>query len=183
MKSLKYIFIGIALIATFLLGRSCTPEPQIIEKVTHTSDTIYPDTVVVYEPQPYPVHDTVIEVYPYPIPPDSFTMAEFFKMRFYKRSYRDSNVVIDVEDSIVGYLMARKIGYRLFVPLKVVDTITIEKYAQNGYKYEIKGGLDLMRTNTFIGIDVDVKKHTFGVSYDPFNKAGLIRYRYTLFRK
>lgn len=170
--------VGLTLLTMFQCQND--PEKEYITKTdTVTTTTVVHDTVTVHKPKL--VHDTAFVVYD--VDRDRFIHDELYKMRFYERTYRDTNMIIRVQDSIVGYLMDRNVAYRILLPIKRVDSVFITKSSVKPFKYEIKGGLDLTKTNAFISTDLEVNRHTFQVGYDPFNKQAKLGYKYTIFRK
>lgn len=178
--------VGAAIVLIFWKG--CTPEPgtEYIDRVVHKTDTIWGDTSKVEPMVKWKTkHDTEYVVYPIPLITDEDTlrMREMYKMRYYENTYRNSKAVVTVQDSVIGYLTAQKVLYKNLAPERIVDSTTITKVSVMAPKLEIRGGIDLTKTNAYLGVDLGIKKHTIGVAYDPLNKQGLIRYRYTLFRR
>lgn len=186
----QYIFIIGVIIGIFFLGRSCgvssVDVPNIKSEKIMIHDTIWPDTMKVEVPKPYPIHDTVQIIETYEIPLDTLKLRGFFQKRHYERSYRSKDVEISVDDTIVGYLLNQKASYRLFKPLSIVNsTVTSVKYQDTiikAPKWEFKGGIDLTPKNIYLGIDLEVNRDQYGVAYDPFNKQVKVLYRRTLFR-
>ena len=181
----KAIFIGAAITLAFILGKSCSPDcPKVIETITtHKTDTIWGDTITKVKLKPYKVHDTIIKSVPIPL--DSNELAEFFKMRGYNTTYRDSNIEVEVYNEVVGYKIAENINYRLLKPLIIRDSIftlnTIEGPVK-APKYVLGIGADFTPKNLYLGAQLGVKRNNFDLAYDPFNKQVKIGYRYTIFR-
>jgi hypothetical protein len=178
------IIIGLVVIS-FLAGKQCSSaDNEIITKetVTHTRDTIWAKDTT-YVPKPYPVHDTEYVLVPYDIQFDSLKMKAAYQLRYYKKSYQDDNVFITIEDTILGYLMGRNVSYKLFVPLKIVDSVKIEKVSLKAPKWEIRGGFDITPRDLYLTGEYAKDRHNFSVGIDPFNKTGKLGYKYTLFRK
>ncbi len=188
MNKFKYIFYSIVIIGCFLLGYQCgnsknTPKNDleaIRDTISiHTVDTLI-DTLTVFKTKEkrvfVPEYEFIV------IPPDSFTLAEFYKKRHYKDSYRDSNIQVQIEDTILGYLLHRKVNYRLFVPLRIYDSTKVQ--ITTSYpklpKYQFSIGIDATPKNIFIGADLNINRTIYSIGYDPINKAPKIGLKYTL---
>jgi len=188
-KFLKILF-SVCMIGAFLFGRQCGKDSVDIPTYKNDTitqiDTIWPDTVKIRELTPYAVHDTEWVLAPYQIPLDSFKLAEFFKLRGYKDTYRDSVIEVTVIDTVVGYLIGRKIDYRLFKPLSIINSTTVSVTPQDGVKtaknWEIRAGLDASPNNLFLNGEYQRERVSYRLGYDPFNKQGKAGLSFTLFR-
>lgn len=126
-------------------------------------DTIHADTVIRWRekkvPVPYPVYDTI---YKEPV----FT---------YWDTLVNDQVAFYVEDTIMGRLLSRRIGYELFVPREIIKTETVvEKVPfivkEDNSKIDLYGGI-MIPFNRSVGgiggfIDMTIPKgYIFGGQY------------------
>jgi len=104
------------------------------------------------------------------------------RKRFYTDSYKDSNLLVNINDSIIGYLTHRKVDYKLYVPLKIYDSTTtiINNKIPILPKYQLKVGLTVNPRGLAPNVDLSIKRNTYSISYDPFNKIPYIGYKYTI---
>lgn len=183
MDKFKYIFIGVLLLGAFLLGRQCSNKPKVIEntktETIHKTDTIYPDTV--FKRVPKLIHDTMWMVYDIPV--DSVKLKNIYKVRTYTSTYRDSSIIVNVSDSILGYHLSQRVNYRLFVPKVIYDSTTITKTSLIAPKWEFKGGIDATPRNMFIDFELEKGRWSYNGGYDPFNKQVKAGVKYTISRR
>lgn len=184
----KYIFYITLVIGTFLLGTQTCKNKEIkyISKVETTHDTIWPDTTKIEVPKSYMIHDTFKMIEYYEIPQDSIQLQVFFQKRAYERSYKDKNIEILVQDTIVGYLIGQKTSYKAFKPISIVNsTITTVKSPDTlkiAPKWEFKAGTDITVKNLYLNVELELNRNSYNIGYDPFNKQIRIGYKRTLFR-
>lgn len=180
-----YIFLGACIIIAFLLGKSCVPEPKVIETVTTGKrDTIWiGDTIVKIVPKLKFKRDTILDTLYVPL--DSAELAEYFMLRGYSTTYRDTNVEIEVYNEVTGYKVAENVNYRLLRPYIIHDSIftlnTIEGPVK-APKYVLGLGGDFTPRNLYLQGDLDINRNRFSLAYDPFNKHVKVGYRYLIFR-
>jgi len=189
MNKFKYIFYIIIIIGAFLLGtQTCNNTPKndlkpitdtlIIHKVDTIRDTT---TVFKFKTKEIPVY---IEIGP------TFTdipCKVALKKRFYADTYKDSNLVVNINDTIIGYLTHREVNYKLYVPLKIYDstttTITKEVPKLVKPKFQLRAGIVANTNSANLELDMQINKITYIGGYDPFNKRVSVGLKYTLFTK
>lgn len=176
---------GLGVLLCFLLMRACTPAPSIPKETHHETyflDIIWPDTV--FTPVPVKVPGPRIEV-----PVLVYDSSACRHNRVYSDSLVDSNIVITYEDSITGILLAKKINYRLKVPLRIetthriVDSIPFEvKVPVSGIYGSVEAGFDKLElSNLSIGADfLSNKRWGAGYRYDFLGKTHNISGKYRL---
>lgn len=188
-SNFRYIFFGIIILAAFILGtQTCNNIPKNDLKpitdtlVIHKSDTLR-DTTTIFKFKEKPVFRYIVlneEI-------DSLKYKEVYKKRAYHDIYRDSNQVVTIDDTIIGYLLGRKVDYQLFVPLRIYDTtrMTITKQIPIVKKPNFQFGVGILanRTNIYGMIDINIKRVTYTIGYDPFNKREIVGLKYTLFSR
>lgn len=177
MKQSSYfvIFFLLGFALCFLLLKQCN-KPEVINgalilKATHhesfQSDTTKPSKE--YIKVPFPVAGPVREI---PVPYYDSTACQ--SIRLYVDSAVDANLAIICKDSVLGKLLGRDIKYRLFVPLKITNTITKTDSVWLGVvdssrHFFIGGevGGNLKQFNLSVGVDMLTKKKSLvGVRYD-----------------
>lgn len=191
MKKFKYIFIGICVAAAFLFGRQCGVDsvdiPTYKNDTTVVHDTIYGDTVTVKSAgKPYAVHDTTWKVYTQEI--DTVKLNEFFMVRGYSRTYKLGNLAyVEINDSVVGYLLSQKTNYRPIAPLAVTNSTLVSVKPQDSVKvakkWELRASIDATPKNLFLGLEYQKDRLSYAVAYDPFNKQPKVGLRYTFIRR
>lgn len=185
MDKFKYIFLISSIILIFFLGKQCGNEskndlkPIIDTLIYHKTDTIR-DTTTIFKIK----EKRVISYVPIDKPIDATKYAEIRQYRLYQDTVRDSNIVIFNHDTVLGYLTSRSLAYRLLVPLKIYDTtkLVITKQIPTPIlpKYQLKIGAMFNPKGLSPIIDLSIKRNTYSISYDPFNKIPYIGYKYTL---
>lgn len=188
MNKFKIILASILVVGAFILGRQCS---GISTKYINKSDTIIVsktdtirDSVTVYKPRK--VYDTVWAYYEIPIPQDSLVLKEYFKIRSYKNVYKDTNIVITVNDSVAGYLIGQNINYKLYRPLSITNSTTTivnnKEPLKSPKKWELRGGVEANLNSAYLGLQFQKNKWSYGGAYDPFNKQVKAELYYTLLR-
>jgi len=202
MKNIKNnigkIFIGICLLGVFLLGHQCGKDSVKIPTYKNDNivkiDTIWSDTLKVEVPKLQTKHDTVFLEIPYEIPLDSIKLKAFFKVRRYDNSYRSKDILINVHDSVVGYLIGQRVDYRDFKPLSITNSTITSVIPQDTVKinkiHELRASIDATSRNMYLGLEYQKDRITYGLSADPFNKIEntkipqlKVKLAYTIFRK
>lgn len=193
MNKFKYIFFGIIIVGAFLLGtQTCKDSPkndlQPIHDTLriHTIDTIH-DTTTVFKFKEKTVFQYIEVEDPFEDQHNEVRDNLIIKKRYYTDTYRDTNLTVTINDSIIGYLTHRKVNYQLYVPLKIVDTKTVQITTQipTLYKPKVQIRLGVLANQNSVNglLDVQIKKITYTGGYDPFNKRVSIGLKYTIFTK
>lgn len=188
----KIVFTTIIIIMIFIFGHQCGVDsvdvPNYKNDTIVKTDTIWPDTMKIEVPKPYPIKgDSILIEIPVEIPIDSVALKMFFNKRFYKQNYKDSGGVYTVEDTVIGYLLHQKLYYRSFKPLSIINsTVTTVKPLDTVKvfkKWEIRGGLSATPRNMFIDLEYQKNRISYDFGYDPFNKQAKVGLKYTIFKK
>lgn len=122
MKYLSYILNVVLVVAIIAILNKChCPECNEIVGSTKTSkiDTLKPDNKLTkrsYKPKPKQIIEHI---------GISDTICPENKTYIYQDSLIDSNVSIYVIDTTSGEILAKEISYKLHVPLRIKETITI----------------------------------------------------------
>jgi hypothetical protein len=179
----KVIFIILGIVTLFFLGKQCgngskndlKPLSDTIR--IHTTDTIH-DSTTVFKMKEKRIfkHDTIFKYI------DTTKYSQIAQYRLYQDTIRDSNIVIFNHDTVLGYITSRSLSYRLLVPLKIYDStkVTINNKVPTLPKYQLKVGLTVNPRGLSPNIDLSIKRNTYSIGYDPFNKIPYIGYKYTL---
>lgn len=187
---ISILIIGV-IISIFLFGRSCGKNsvkiPQYKDSIIVKNDTIWPDTMKIETPKPYPVHDKVELIKEVPIPTDTQAILDQFKLRHYTRHYRDKDIEVIVDDTILGTLIAQKASYRLFKPTSIynstVTTVKPQDTVKVPKKWELRGGIDITPKNLYFGLDFQKRRVSYSLGYDPFNKQVKGGLKFTILTK
>lgn len=168
----------IIFITGFILGlilfNKCdgTNNTVTITKVKHTTDTIWAkDTLYSFKNIIIPkrIIDTIYK----PIYIDSGICNT---VSLYTDSLIDSNIVINYKDYVQGVMRNKEITYKLKVPLKIIDSIVVDK---TQIIKPTKGlSTSLIATNRMIapGIAIRHKNNEFGINLgisSPINNPSL----------
>lgn len=144
----------------------------IVTKVKHTRDTIWAkDTLYSFKNIIIPkrIIDTIYK----PVYIDSGMCNT---VSLYTDSLIDSNIVINYKDYVQGILRNKEITYKLKVPLKIIDSIVVDK---TQIIKPTKGlSTSLIATNRMIapGIAIRHKNNEFGINLgisSPINNPSL----------
>ena len=113
----KAIFYIVSIAVAFIIGTlmTCGGKTEIITTVEVKHDTIWPDTVF---------KKVLVKI---PVPKE-YTVAingEPQAVKVYSDSLVDSNLVITYKDSIQGTMLGKNMSYRLFVPLRLIDSVFV----------------------------------------------------------
>lgn len=185
-KNIGVIFLSIVLILIFFLGRSCGNTPKTDLKtitdtlIVHKIDTIR-DTVSIVKIKIKPILKDSIK-----IQLDSSLFKGLSYKRIYENTYRDSNIVINSQDTVIGYQTSKIINYKLLVPYKIYDStivkITKDSLIYQPSKYQLSAGIISSPKMLAPVIDFSVDKWSFMTGYDPFNKQILVGGKYRIYR-
>jgi len=185
-KNLYFIFITIVLVIIFFWGKSCGSsskqedyKPTIRTVIKHKTDTIR-DTLKITEikykgPREYTIVEYIKDT----------AFYNNLSKRIYYDTSRTKEVVIYSTDTVAGVLFGKKLSYKLLVPLKIIDTVTVETTKDSlifvPNKYEIHAGLIASPKMLAPTLEFSINRSVYGVGYDPFNKQPVISYKYRLF--
>lgn len=179
------IFSVIAIILVFFLGKQCNNtskndlKPHIDTLIINKVDTIR-DTTTVFK-----IKEKKVIKYTYIYKPiDSLKYNNLKQYRVYQDTTRDSNIVIFSKDTVLGYLTSKSLSYKLLVPLRIYDStkliITKEIPKPILPKYQVKIGMLFNPKGIIPTLDLSIKRNTYTIGYDPFNKIPTIGYKYTI---
>jgi len=181
MKYSNYIIACLSCIILVLLNKQCnTPKIDLKTSgdtlIKHTVTTIR-DTTTIFKTKENTVFEPIIiekniDTNKYKIIP---------KFRVYNDTIRDTNVVIYLHDTILGYLTSRNLNYKLLVPLKIYDSTIIIR--NNNIKYQVNLGLNTNFNDITPTLGVIIKNNGFYLGYDLINKRPNLGYKYTIFNK
>lgn len=188
MDKFKIILASILVVGAFILGRQCsgtsTEYITVSDTVTVSKTDTIRDTTTVYKPRK--VYDTVWAYYEIPIPQDSLTLKEYFKVRYYKEVYKDTNIVITVSDSVAGYLLTQNINYKLYRPLSITNSTTTvvnnKEPLKSSKNWQLRGGVEATLNSAYLGLEFQKDKWSYSGAYDPFNKQVKLGLYRTLLR-
>lgn len=193
MNKFKYIFYSIIIIGAFLLGtQTCKDtlkndlQPIIDTLRIHTVDTIH-DTTTVFKFKEKTVFQYVEVEDPFEDQHNEVRDNLILRKRYYTDTYKDTNLTVTINDSIIGYLTHRKVDYKLYVPLRIYDSTktTITTQIPTLYKPKVQIRVGVLANQKSVNglIDVQINKITYTGGYDPFNKRVSVGLKYTLFTK
>lgn len=184
-RNIGKIFLGIVAILLFLFGYQCGRD-----NTSKTDSKTITDTLIVHKVDTIRDTTTIVKIKTKPIIKDSFIPDTIYKdlnyVRTYENTYRDSNIVINSVDTVVGYQLAKILNYKLLVPYKIYDS-TIVKITKDSLifkpsKYELHIGLLASPKMLAPKLDISINRSTYSLGYDPFNKTPIIGYSYRLWR-
>jgi len=147
--------------------------PTVIDNSTHTSDTIWQDSIQVeYYPKPYPVYIDTSRIDTVHIPADSAAITkaylalhqDFYSTYFYTDTLKDDSTALIKVDAEITQNKPIKytLGYFDRTPSIINNTTNI--YSQN----EVFLGLDIGTQELSANLLYKSKKgYIFGVGYDP----------------
>ena len=177
MKNIIYFVLVLMLACSFFYVNRCgyqkaeSKYESMIDSINAIAAAI-PDTVTLYDTlRPDPIikwRDPIAKV-PDPVPVDS-------ARNFYSDSLVNDQLAIYVQDTVKGFILNRQIGYKLFVPLKVKEIITVtekvpvivkEPYQRQA---ELYGGMLVPYYNGKIGFGLSAdlvtkKQKIIGIQY------------------
>lgn len=184
-KTIKWVVIGIIIL---LLLKECksvintitNPVKPIKDSVVHKTDTIWAkDTVIVFKPKrvfvPQPA-DTFWK----PSPVDTSICHRVFVSR---DTFSNKDVDIFTETHYQGLLREIKPSYKLKVPIKIIDSITVYKPTLYPPKFQLGGSVIIGKNIIAPEISGSINRSNFGIGYNILDKSPTIRYSYTIFRK
>jgi len=125
-------------------------------------DTVYSDPIIKWREKEVPV--------PYPVLDTSYKEPVFT----YWDTLVNDHVAFYIEDTIMGALISRRIGYELFVPKYITNTVTVTEKVpiiieQQESKINFYGGIMIPfnKSNAGIGVflDATTSRHIFGGEY------------------
>lgn len=183
-ENIKTVFWVLLVIILLMLQHQCENsakndlKPITDTLIYHKTDTLK-DTTTVFKTK----IKTIFKYIEVNTPIDTLKYADLRKIRVYRDTIRDTNVVVFNNDTIVGYLKSRSLSYRLLVPLRIYDTtkILITKEIPKLPKTQIKLGFHANTSGVYPTVDVVLKKNTYSLSYDPFNQRVMIGYKFTIY--
>jgi len=179
------ILILIALIATVFISARNIGYKKAESKYESMIDSInaiaaaIPDTIWQYDTiHPDPVIKWRDPKTPDPVPVDS-------ARNFYSDSLVNDQLAIYIEDTISGTLLNRQIGYKLFVPLQVTNTITVTEkvpvIVKQPYERqrELYGGMLMPYNNGKVGFGLSAdmitkKQKIVGVQYMTIDSRSIV---------
>jgi hypothetical protein len=181
MKYKNYIIAALLVVILVLSIKQCnTPKIDLNTSgdtlIKHTVTTIR-DTTTIFKIKENTVFEPII-VYKN-IDTNKYKIIP--KYRVYNDTVRDSNVVIYLHDTILGYLTSRNLNYKLLVPLKIYDSTTIIR--NNNIKYQINLGLNTNFNDITPSLGLIIRNNGFYLGYDLINKRPNLGYKYTIFNK
>lgn len=141
----------------------------------HTSDTVYPEPIIIEYWKTATVTDSI-----YVYEPDS-TLCNY--VREYQDTIDDTNITIYTTDIIKGKLLESKLSYKLKIPIKIIDSVKTTITNTIEPKYQIYGGIQGGYKSFGPYIDFTKNKLQVGIGYDLYNKSPQIRVGYRLFNK
>ncbi len=185
-NNLKLGFGVILIILIFILGKQCNNsskndfKPITDTLIINKTDTIR-DTLTVFKMKINTIYRP-IEIYK---SIDSNKYNNIRQYRVYQDTLRDTNIVIFIKDTILGYLENRQLSYKLLIPLKIYDTTTviITKQIPKLPKYQLKIGTLISSNYLSPNIDFSINRNTYSLGYDITNKIPTIGYKYTIWYK
>ncbi len=189
----KYIFYSIILLGAFLLGtQTCKDtckndlEPHIDTLRIHTVDTIR-DTTRIFKFKEKTVFKYIEVGDPINDQNNQVRDQLILRKRYYTDTYKDSNLVVNINDSIIGYLTHRKVDYKLYVPLRIYDSTTtiITKEVPKLYKptFQMRIGAIANQKSIDLQLDIQIKRINYIIGWDPFNKRPSVGLKYTFITK
>ena len=186
-ENLGNIFIGLTILGVFLFGRKCgsnNSSKSDLQTITdtliiHKVDTIRDTTTIFKFKSIKPIAKDSIKIVL-----DSSMFKGLSYKRIYLNEFRDSNIVINSIDTVLGYQTDKTIKYKLLVPLRIYDSTKVvirkDSLIYKPYKYEIHAGLAASPKFIAPKIELSIDKSTYGLGYDFINKVPMIEYKFRI---
>ncbi len=164
------ILIGIVIIFSFIVGYNTFPKWN---EVTPVHDTIWAvDTVEYRIVDTFPFfivkRDTVVFRDTIPTIIDtSEIIKQYLAVRYYTREWRDSSVIITVDDAVSeNRLIDQSLKYEITRPQSIVNVSQVN-YSYSRYLY---AGIRADYKGAGFGLFYADRRALYGLGYNPFNR-------------
>lgn len=177
------------LVWIFITMKSCNQskiglneKADTIVKIIHTSDTVFPDPKIVHDLKIIKIPVPKIDTFFKPVYMDS---SMYNRIYVYQDSVIDSNLIWRYKAYTQGILRDLKSSYTLKVPIRIIDSIKIDKTITKRSKFALYGGLIASKGLGAPMIEVGYKRISVGLGLNLLGEKPMpvFSYKYLLFSK